>query len=238
MFWLPYRHSENIYLKIHQRHSGEIPETSKELITLEFFTLKFFELGWGDNVIIRVREGKKNHCFIFMIKLVSQLASRELFFSFHALFCFVDMHLFIFMLYNCDRYVSWTINCLIVDLLNYIKSRLGTLEPWSLGVLESWSLGALEPWSLYRIFLHWMILYCKRIPTPRYFESWIVYYTYSMEQSPSWEAVWFVASQEIPRILLNPKVHYRIRNCPPPVSILSQPNPVHTSHITLPEDPS
>ena len=33
--------------------------------------------------------------------------------------------------------------------------------------------------------------------------------TYSMVQSPSWEANWFAASQEIPRILWNPKVHYR-----------------------------
>ena len=57
--------------------------------------------------------------------------------------------------------------------------------------------------------------------------------TYSMVQSPSWEANWFEASQEIPRISRNPKVHYRTHKCPPPVSILGQPNPVHiaSSHL-------
>ena len=51
--------------------------------------------------------------------------------------------------------------------------------------------------------------------------------TYSMVQSPSWEANWFAASQEIPRISRKPKVHYRTHKRPPPVSILGQPYPVH-----------
>ena len=57
--------------------------------------------------------------------------------------------------------------------------------------------------------------------------------TYSIVQSPSWEANWFAASQEIPRISRKPKVHYRTHKRPPPVSILSQPNPVHIpiSHL-------
>jgi len=39
--------------------------------------------------------------------------------------------------------------------------------------------------------------------------------TYSIEQSPSWEANRFSASQEIHRILWKPKVYYRIHKCPP-----------------------
>ena len=57
--------------------------------------------------------------------------------------------------------------------------------------------------------------------------------TYSMVQSPSWAANWFAASQEIPRISWNSKVHYRTHKRLPPVSILGQPNPAHipTSHL-------
>ena len=54
-----------------------------------------------------------------------------------------------------------------------------------------------------------------------------------MVQGPSWDANWFAASQEIPRISRNPNVHYHTHKRPPPVSILDQPNPVHipTSHL-------
>jgi hypothetical protein len=51
--------------------------------------------------------------------------------------------------------------------------------------------------------------------------------TYSMEQSPSSEANRFAASQEIPHILWNPKIHYRIYKSQPPIPIQSQINPFH-----------
>jgi hypothetical protein len=51
--------------------------------------------------------------------------------------------------------------------------------------------------------------------------------TYSMKQSPSWESNGFSASQEIPRVLWSPKLHYRSHKGPPPV-------PTHQSISTGP----
>jgi hypothetical protein len=66
-------------------------------------------------------------------------------------------------------------------------------------------------------------------------KQWKNILTYSMEQSPSWEANWSAASQQIPRILWNPKVHHRTHKRTPPVPILSQLHPVHTPTSHFPK---
>ena len=58
-------------------------------------------------------------------------------------------------------------------------------------------------------------------------------HTYSMVQSPTWAANWFAASQEIPRISRNPKVHYRTHKRPPPVFFPGQPSPLHMTTSQL-----
>jgi hypothetical protein len=49
------------------------------------------------------------------------------------------------------------------------------------------------------------------------------------EDRPFWEANRSSSGQEILHILRNPKFHYRINNCQPPVPILIQSNPIHSS---------
>ena len=56
-----------------------------------------------------------------------------------------------------------------------------------------------------------------------------------MEQSPSTEAN-IPSGTQIPRILWNPKVHNRVQKSPPPVPILRNIDPVHTSPTPLLQD--
>jgi hypothetical protein len=74
------------------------------------------------------------------------------------------------------------------------------------------------------VFIAWACHSFLYIP----FQTWKIFaylFTHSMEQSSSWEANRFSANQEIPCILWNPKVYYRVNKCLTPVPVLSQHDP-------------
>jgi predicted phosphohydrolase len=61
----------------------------------------------------------------------------------------------------------------------------------------------------------------------------------SMEHSPFfWETDSRSASQEIPRLLWNPKVYYHVHKSPPPIPNLSQINSIHNLQSYFPKSHS
>ena len=81
------------------------------------------------------------------------------------------------------------------------------------------------PWSCYHV--ENLILVSSHNIQREYELNLLIYLlTYSMEQSPSWDANWFSVSQ-IPCIVWNLKVHYYIHKHSSPIPILSQLDPVY-----------
>jgi hypothetical protein len=65
-------------------------------------------------------------------------------------------------------------------------------------------------------------------PVSHPYINWVTYLL--MELSPSWGATNFAAIQELPSILLDPKVQYRVHKSHPLVHILSHISPIHKIH--------
>jgi hypothetical protein len=65
--------------------------------------------------------------------------------------------------------------------------------------------------------------------------QWFSIFSNSREQSPSWEANSHSSSHDIPRLIRNPKVHYRVYKSTSMISVLSQMNPIQTFSPCFPE---